>query len=178
VNRSEAVETIRQLFEIWYSPLVRYAARQLSCVETAEDVVQEAFLSLFCNLAEGHDIDNAKAWLLCVVRREVIKRYREARHFGGAFQCLPEDFEAAAPQAPSNPDRDELTQLLSTLSSREEEIVLLRVKGLKYREIARSLEITVGSVKTMMARAIRKMQTARLPLAQGKEDRCPSPRSC
>ena len=169
MNGSEAVETIRQLFEIWYSPLVRYASRQLACVETAEDVVQEAFLSMFCNLTEGHAVDNPKAWLLCVVRREVIKRYREVQRFGGPFQALPEDFEPAAPQVPPNVDRDELSQLLSALSTREEEVVLLRVKGLKYREIARSLEITVGSVKTMMARAVRKMQTARLPLAQGKE---------
>ncbi len=119
MNGSTAVETIGQLFELWYSPLVRYAARQLECVETAEDVVQEAFLSLFRNLTEGHDIENPKAWLLCVVRREVIKRYREDERFRRCLHDLPED-EPPVPQAAPQVDHDELGQLLSTLSSREE----------------------------------------------------------
>jgi RNA polymerase sigma factor (sigma-70 family) len=50
--------------------------------------------------------------------------------------------------------------LLSILSTREEEVLLLRLEALKYREIADQLGISVNSVNTLLARALRKLQQA------------------
>jgi DNA-directed RNA polymerase specialized sigma24 family protein len=50
--------------------------------------------------------------------------------------------------------------LLSVLTSREQEVVLLRMQSLKYREIARLLGISRNSVNTLLARALRKLQAA------------------
>jgi RNA polymerase sigma-70 factor, ECF subfamily len=170
----EAVEVIGQLFNIWYSPLVRCASQQVDSLETAEDIVQEAFLSLFRSLRDGHSIESPKAWLLCVVRREAIKRYREANRHGGVFSSLSEACEPTDPEtciAYRGTSPDQLTRLFSSLTGREREVVLLRVKGLKYREIASALRITVGAVKTMMARSLNKMRVARLAGPAGKEER-------
>jgi RNA polymerase sigma factor (sigma-70 family) len=51
--------------------------------------------------------------------------------------------------------------LLSVLSPREEEVLLLRIESLKYREIAEQLGISINSVNTLLARALRKLQQAR-----------------
>ena len=54
----------------------------------------------------------------------------------------------------------DIRNLLSVLSPREEEVLLLRLEALKYREIAEQLGIGMNSVNTLLARALRKLQHA------------------
>jgi RNA polymerase sigma factor (sigma-70 family) len=54
----------------------------------------------------------------------------------------------------------DIRNLLSVLSPREEEVLLLRLEALKYREIADQLGISMNSVNTLLARALRKLQEA------------------
>jgi RNA polymerase sigma factor (sigma-70 family) len=54
----------------------------------------------------------------------------------------------------------DIRSLLSLLSPREEEVLLLRLEALKYREIAEQLGISMNSVNTLLARALRKLQQA------------------
>jgi RNA polymerase sigma factor (sigma-70 family) len=61
----------------------------------------------------------------------------------------------------ADPKPRNLTDYLSLLSEREEEVLLLRSKGMKYKDIALHLGITTNSVGTLMVRAIRKIREAR-----------------
>ena len=154
-------DVVNSLFGEWYAPLLRYACRATGCLETAEDVVQEAFTELYRSMLEGKDIANPKAWTLCVVRRRIVDQQREQARHGGSFLSISDLGELAAgisQPAPAGWEEDRMTQLLAVLSAREEEVLLLRAKGLKYRQIADSLKISINSVKTLLARAIRKMQ--------------------
>jgi len=54
----------------------------------------------------------------------------------------------------------DIRSLLSLLSPREEEVLLLRLEAFKYREIAEQLGISMNSVNTLLARALRKLQQA------------------
>jgi RNA polymerase sigma factor (sigma-70 family) len=56
----------------------------------------------------------------------------------------------------------DIRDLLSVLSPREEEVLLLRLEALKYREIADQLGISMNSVNALLARALRKLQVAML----------------
>lgn len=176
MNRAEADELLNSLFEEWYSSLVRYAMRAGGSLAVAEDAVQEAFMSLYRELLQGREIGNPKGWTLCVVRREIVRRYREETRHGGPFQPLSEMADAAGPRAeerlPEWQD-DDVIRLFRVLSRREEEVLLLRLKALKYRQIAVELGIGSNSVKTLLARALRKMQRAssRSPLGQQAQTR-------
>ena len=68
--------------------------------------------------------------------------------------------EADLPRAPATEISRlaEIRSLLSVLSPREEEVLLLRLEALKYREIADQLGISINSVNTLLARALRKLQ--------------------
>ena len=46
------------------------------------------------------------------------------------------------------------------LSPREEEVLLLKLEALKYREIAAQLGISMNSANTLLARALRKLKEA------------------
>jgi DNA-directed RNA polymerase specialized sigma24 family protein len=54
-------------------------------------------------------------------------------------------------------ENDEIGRLIATLSAREEEALLLRLQGFRYQEIASALHVKVNSVKTLLARALRKL---------------------
>jgi len=163
-RRDSAKEFVAGLYSEWYGPLVRYACRATGSMDAAEDIVQASFVELYRAMLEGKAIGNARGWTLCVVRREIVDRHREQQRHGGAFVPLSDDcLPASSPPfpAPAGWEDADLTRLLSVLSAREEEVLLLRVKALKYRQIATELRISVNSVKTLLSRAIRKMQQAR-----------------
>ncbi|HSW48868.1 MAG TPA: RNA polymerase sigma factor, partial [Bryobacteraceae bacterium] len=156
-------DAVSSLFGDWYAPLLRYAWRASGNLETAEDLVQEAFSELYRNLVEGKRVENPRAWTLCVVRRRVVDRQREEHRRGGAMESLSDIGDVADSRDAPGPgewEGDRLTRLLGVLSPREEEVLLLRIKGLKYRQIAAALRISTNSVKTLLARGIRKMQQA------------------
>jgi len=163
MNENEASQVVSDLFELLHSPLLRYAAHLTASLELAEDIVQEAFTRLYRDLRRGHRIERPKAWLFCVVRRETGRHWREARAWGvmGGLEDLEDRGEPALRSAP-DADRflreDEVSRLLSVLSPREAEVVLLRLGNLTYREIGVELGLGVKSVGTLLARALRKLR--------------------
>jgi RNA polymerase sigma-70 factor (ECF subfamily) len=160
---SEADQYIRDLFLSWYPTAVRCAYRLCGSVEAAEDAVQESFRQLFLALRNGVDVQNGKAWTLCVIRREVARIHRaEVRR---AESLEPTDIMDARPAIDIRDgipvESDDLSRLLEILSPREREVVLLRTQGFRYQEIASELHIRLNSVKTLLARGLRKLQTER-----------------
>lgn len=140
--------------------LVRYAYRRTRSMTLAEDVVQEAFLALYRDLRLGKEIREPRRWLVGAVRNQIFSLARaHARHGEELFP--PEKLDLMASQRLTEEEAasgDDAPLLLSNLSPREEEVILLRLQCLKYREIADQLGIGTKSVCTLLARAIRKLQ--------------------
>jgi RNA polymerase sigma factor (sigma-70 family) len=63
-------------------------------------------------------------------------------------------------------DCDRVRAHMDLLSVREQEVLLLRLESMKYREIAAALGISINSVNTLLARALTKLQTALAPAAR------------
>lgn len=171
MTRSEACRELESLYPAWHAALAGYARRALGCPSTAEDLVQEVFLRLYTELRTGKAIGNAKGWTLCVLRHEIGRCLRQRRRelaFG----------EPIGPPPAASPEPEEgLERLLGSLTQREEEVVLLRLASLKYREIAERLEISVSSVNTLLTRAIAKLQreTARRGAERGSHEAVSKP---
>lgn len=159
----EAALFVESLYARWYPALVRYACRACGSLELAEDMAQESMFQLFLALSRGQTIDYPKAWVLCVLRREV-SRYRALTQKSGWREESLEEVEDEIPCAENDPFTTlvpgEVYQRFSVLTRREEEVLLLRLEGMKYREIASQLRLAVPSVSTLLARALRKLQTA------------------
>ena len=163
MKRHQASKLVESLFESWGPFLVRHAFRLTDDSGLADDLVQEAFMALYRELLRGTEIQNPRAWTLTVVRRQASKWARsERRH---AEQLEPPEVldsfqgHTLGPEWPQ-PDFDDVAALFSVLSRREEEVLLLRIESLKYKEIASRLGINPKSVATLLARALRKLQLA------------------
>ena len=156
MQESEAQQFVTGLFESWYPWLVRYARGIAGSVELAEDAAQEGFCSLYSALVKGQTIENPKAYTFCVVRRQVAKKFNLTKHETELI-CK----SLVQPEADDGFFvEDEVQRYFAVLTSREEEVVLLRLQAMKYREIAQALGISRSSVNTLLARAVRKLRKA------------------
>jgi RNA polymerase sigma-70 factor (ECF subfamily) len=164
VDRDRAVAAVSELFRSSYSSVVRFAFHSCKSVDLAEEFAQEAFTSYCRSVRDGVTIENPRAWLLQTVRNQISKHWRCRRRRGEepiyGREC--ERLGAVVLEtAFSDPRPENLADYLAVLSEREEEVLLLRSKGMKYREIAQHLGIGTNTVGTLMVRAIRKIREAR-----------------
>jgi RNA polymerase sigma factor (sigma-70 family) len=126
-------------------------------------LVQEALMALYRAAREGKEVENPKAWTFCVIRRLISKQIRTHQRKTSLHESLSvlDDLPAGAIVTdPTAPMLDEVTKLFSVLTRREEEVTLLRLTAMKYREIADQLGISPKSVNTLLSRALRKLQKA------------------
>jgi len=173
MKRQAATQLLTGLFESWYPALLRYSYRMTRDLELAEDLVQESFLQLYRDLARGVEIENPKGWTLTVVRRKTLHYYRGLRREG--VRVPMSDCQDTLPSGDPGVDAflyGEVAAMFSVLSPREEEVLLLRMESLKYREIGDRLGISANSVTTLLSRALKKLRlaVARPPLIQEQEE--------
>ena len=153
------IERVNRLFDNWYGTLVSYAGSLTGTSDLAEDVVQEAFYLLYRELNAGRPIANEKAWTFCVVRREIGRQvYRRRKHEVSLDDPELRHCAALARQEPPTGSED-LSSLFAMLSPREEEVLLLCMETMKYREIGAALGISHNTVATMHRRAIHKLRS-------------------
>ena len=155
MNETDATALVSGLFDRWYTQLVRYVVGAMGHSDLAEDLVQDVFMQLYQILRSGKDIEYPKAWTLCVLRRTVSRQMQEQSR----FEKL-DDVEIAHNWLEEGSDASTVRNLLGLLSPREEEVLLLRLEAMKYREIADRLGISMNSVNTHLARALQKLQKA------------------
>jgi RNA polymerase sigma-70 factor (ECF subfamily) len=131
--------------------------------EDAEDVVQEAFLRAFSAFESyrGDDAQpqNAKAWLLTIVRNTSMTWLKRNRNAGAslAFEEALDDPRDRSPDPEEilliSCDREEVRQALEQLPWDFREAVVLReMEGLSYREISAAIGVPLGTVMSRLAR--------------------------
>ncbi len=162
MDSTSANQIVCTLYQNWHSSLLAYVCREVGSRADAEEIVQEAFLLLYRRCCRGEAIENPQGWTLRVARRLVWKRRTSEERGWPAAGDLAERIPALEPDPERRllDSRLTLDGYLSQLTAREAEVVLLRLNGLRYREIAAALKIGSSSVNTLLARALAKMRKA------------------
>lgn len=165
ISRADAVDdrdaALHELFEGHYRSLLRLAALLVDDRETAEDVVQDAFVKLHRAWGRIQDPDAAPAYLRSVVlntaRSRLRRRLVAARHRNDA----PPGIAGAADEgALLREDQREVLDALATLPRRQRECLVLRYYlDLSESEIAATLGISNGSVKAYASRGLDALAT-------------------
>lgn len=135
--------------------------------QESDDLVQETYFKAFKHLDYFQDGTNSKAWLFKILKNNFINEYRKKSR--GAKRV---DFEEALRETdgddeveiPANLEfdyelagtilGDEVTKALNSLSVEYRSlIVLCDLEDFSYEEIAKILEIPVGTVRSRLHRA-------------------------
>ena len=161
--RAAAVETeVIDLFQQFHSPLLRYAGSIGLSVHDAEEVIQEVFLALFRHLQLGRSRSNLRGWIFRVAHNLALKqRLANAKT---QQHCFPEEAVDAMP----NPEevalfsqrQQRMQAVLRALPDQDRCCLNLRAEGLRYREIAAALGISLGAVSIALSRSFARLVRA------------------
>jgi len=140
--------------------LVRLAVLLVDDVQTAEDVVQDAFAAFLVRRSRLTDPHKALAYLRTSVingARDRLRRRRTARAYVPPHEA-PRDGTAEGVLLAE--EHREVLQALRRLASRQREVLVLRYwSGLSEAEIAEALGISRGAVKSTASRALDALET-------------------
>lgn len=163
----EIEQEVMALFEQHRDPLLRYAVSLGVPVPDAEEIVQEVFLSLFRHLQLGRSRQNLRGWIfrvthnLALKRRHANKRMPSATEEEANIAALQPDPGPSPENACSDAQRQQrLLSVVQALPDLDQSCLRLRAEGLRYREIAGALGISLGSVSISIARSVQKLLRA------------------
>ena len=151
---TSARDAVTALFHVHNRRLVGFASLLVDDRESAEEIVQDAFESLFLHWNRLRDPDAAVAYLdrsVVYASRSWIRRKVTARSY-----VLPEAGTEQSAEAAEvdNEQRAALSEAIRSLPRRQREVVVLRYfLDLREDEIAAWLGISAGSVKQHQSRA-------------------------
>jgi RNA polymerase sigma-70 factor, ECF subfamily len=154
---------IRAAYHEHKDAIYRFAWRMTDSVSSAEDIVQECFLSLLRNPA-GYDASRApiRPFLLAIARNLVLKRWRSEQR----WDALDEEAFAAEPVDPTaRQTADLVAQAVQSLPPLQREaLILSHYEELSLEEIARTVDAEVGTVKSRLSRARENLRRILAPL--------------
>jgi RNA polymerase sigma-70 factor (ECF subfamily) len=162
-TRAELESVVVGLFDRLQERVVNYVLTYGLSLPDAEDVVQETFLSLFRHLELGRSRSNLTGWIFRVAHNLALKRRKSSLASGADRDQHHVLAQQTAPD--SNPEahfafkqmHQRLRAVFEALPEQEQRCLHLRAEGLKYRDIARVLDISLGAVSTSLSRALARM---------------------
>jgi RNA polymerase sigma-70 factor (ECF subfamily) len=151
----------------YHAPIVGLAYRFTRSREEADDVAQTALLRAYRHLATFRRDRSFSRWLFMIARNTSIDVVRRKRRDAAIAVAMPD--------SPPGPEElvvqlDEASRVRAAVDALPEPsrtvLRLHYLDGLKYREIAEALEIPLGTVKTYISRAKRRLHEKILQAAR------------
>jgi RNA polymerase sigma-70 factor (ECF subfamily) len=156
-------QEVARLFDELRNPVLRYLLRLGLPAADGDEVVQEVFLALFQHLRQGKSNRNLRGWVFRVAHNLGLKR----RYSAGSRRMVTAGASGAAERHDPAPNPEELManrqrqqRLLAVVSALPEHdrcCLHLRAEGLRYREIAEVLGISLGAVSLSLQRSFARL---------------------
>jgi RNA polymerase sigma-70 factor (sigma-E family) len=151
----DASDVVTEIYTSHYNQLVRLAVMLVHDVQTAEEVVQDAFEAMHLAWRRLRDTEKALSYL----RQSIVNKSRSVlRHRKVVEMHAPKpapDEQSAEHAALTLIERSAVTSALRTLPVRQREAIVLRYYGdFSEADIAKAMGISRGAVKSHTARAM------------------------
>ena len=163
-------EALAPLMERHHLRIYRIALSYLRDRDEAQDAVQETFVKAYQGAARYDGSAEVLPWLARIAVNHAIDRYRRGRRRLRSETPLDdqEHGERIAAPAPS-PERtamdreagERISAALRVLPDRQRAVVVLRLyQDMNLEDIARTLDMSLGTVKSSLHRAMRRMRVS------------------
>lgn len=150
---------IEQLFRRYYGALCLYATHYVGDVDEAEDVVMDCFVKFSAKIENGEIILSEKGYLYQMVRNECVEHLRRSLRLSttDAIPDIPEDDNELIERS----EREaRLWKAVDSLPDGCRNVLLLSKRdGLKNREIAEELGISIKTVEAQISKAYRVLRS-------------------
>ncbi|WCM94656.1 sigma-70 family RNA polymerase sigma factor [Acidovorax sp. NCPPB 2350] len=160
---------LKRLYDQTSSRLFGVALRVLRNREWAEDVLQEAYLTIWRVAASYREtLSPPMAWMGLIVRSRALDHLRRrtadraqlTQEFDDEMaQSLRDDDPTPADITQASQEAAALHQCLGRLESRQREVVSLAyLRDMSHGELATQLSLPLGTVKTWIRRSLEKLR--------------------
>ena len=137
------------------------AHRILRDIDLAEDATQQALLSVWRDLPQLRDPQKFEAWAYRLLVRACYAEGRRTRHWTPNLRLLPTDESATAEGLSAVVDRDQLERGFRRLSIDHRAVVVLHhYLDMSLDEVAETLGVAVGTVRSRLHYAMRGLRAA------------------
>ncbi|WNX85303.1 sigma-70 family RNA polymerase sigma factor [Agathobaculum sp. NTUH-O15-33] len=161
--RRGELPAFEELVTLYEKRVFAVALRSSGSPEDAADITQETFLRAWRGMDSFRGDSGFSTWLFRIAMNLCVD-YARRKNAAPLTQPLvgEDDMERPIPDPAPTPEQRldnselgrELSEALNEVSEEHRQIVLLRdVSGLSYTEIAETLEISEGTVKSRLSRA-------------------------
>jgi RNA polymerase sigma-70 factor (ECF subfamily) len=152
-----------KLFKTHFKELCFFAQLYLKDLDSAKEIVQEAFISLWEKRQFVDETKSILSYLKTSVTNKSLNYLRNNKKFDRdilSFEGLyPEAGQKASDSLVVEEIKNKIDSALDELPERCKEIFLLnRYENLKYKEIADKLNISIKTVEAQMSKALQHMR--------------------
>lgn len=164
---SDLEAEVIHLFDEFRDRLLRYSLSFGLSVQDGEEVIQDVFLALHRHLQLGRSRENLRGWLFRVAHNLSLKRRSAAHRICETVKSDPGLVEKHLDPAP-NPEeklaavqrQHRLRAVFRALPEKDQCCLHLRAEGLRYREIAEVLGMSLGAVSISLTRSLARLERA------------------
>ena len=149
---------IEELFTLHYRPLCLYAMHFVKDIDLSEDIVQDCFSLVWERLSSGNvQIENMKSYLYSMVRNISLDYLQNEKKIETTVSVAELDEELVQEEVEERSEMEaRMWTAIDSLPERCREIFLLNKRdGLKYKEIAEQLGLSVNTVDNQVSKALR-----------------------
>ncbi|MET9431096.1 MULTISPECIES: sigma-70 family RNA polymerase sigma factor [unclassified Streptomyces] len=152
---------LRALYERHAAAMLRLIRRLTSDQGVSEEILQEAWLAVWRSASGFRGDSSVRGWLLGVARRQAHNQLRRSRPQLtdlAEAQDVPDPAPSVEDQILKEAERTELAAAVRALPEHLREVLaLVLIEELPYPEVATVLAIPVGTVKSRMSHARRRL---------------------
>ena len=161
-STEELQREVVALFEEHRSRLLGYVVAFGISAHDGEEILQEVFLALFRHLQLGRSRRNLRGWIFRVAHNLALKQRQcnQRWHPASEYDTFADPGPNPEEHAVARQRQRRLISAVSALSEHDQWCLRLRADGLRYREIAGIVGISLGSVSASLARSFARLMRA------------------
>jgi RNA polymerase sigma-70 factor, ECF subfamily len=160
-NRQTGIDEkeFKNLFETYYSPLCHFAAGYLSVHDTAEEIVQQAFINLWNQRVNIDRDKQVKSYLFTALKNRCLNHIRDHKKFRNYYLDIETELEIPVAEKDIVSEQElqkRIADALDKLPGKCREVFeLCRFEEMKYQEVADKLGISIKTVEAQMSKAMK-----------------------
>ncbi len=160
-------ERVAALYETHREKIYGFLVGQGLGPAKAQELTQDAFVKLFVALTKGGEIESEQAWLYKVAAKLAVDYWRrEGRPMWVELDSVPAMAEnlrskELTPEAAAvrNQRSNRVAAMLARLPKEQRLGIHLRMQGLRYRDIAKILGVSVPTVSGLLSAAVERLRS-------------------
>ena len=145
--------------------LMQLAMKLSKRIEEAEDLIQETYFKALKNKDKYEQGTNLKGWLYTIMKNTFINSYRRKKYQNTHFDetenqyYLNSAYEKSGRKTDGSADHDYVMKQVEALEDNYRIAFMMHYEGYKYDEIAEHLDIPLGTVKSRIFLARKKLSS-------------------